>query len=169
MRWSEAQYAAFVGGKAPKKAGNTVIAGGYKAHWTGKVTVGEHTCFFRSLWEHNYACFLEWELQRGAIDSWEHEPHRFCFKHEYKRGPYSYLPDYKVTTDGIVRWHEVKGWMNSKSKSKIKRFEKCFPKAGKVIVIDKTWFTSMSRSGVIIPGWMTLQEALARYPGKTKA
>lgn len=140
-----------------KKESNTklVIAGGYTSKWSGYGTFNDgRRIYFRSLWEYNYAKYLDYKLALGSIQAWEYEPKRFYFR-EYKRGPYDYLPDFKVTnTEGIVEWHEVKGWMNSKSRSKIKRFEKNYPEEGKIHVIDKHWFKDMEITCMLIPGWI---------------
>lgn len=136
-----------------------LIVGGYASKWSGWVTISGKKYYFRSLWENNYACFLEYEKQRRMIIDWEYEPKRFEFKDQYKKGPYDYLPDFKVITSQGHRWHEVKGFLNSKSKSKITRFEKQFPEEGKVIIIDSTWFRQAKIAAKLIPGWMTLDQA----------
>lgn len=75
----------------------------------------------------------------GIIKTWEHEPQIFWFN-EIKRGTRSYLPDFKVTlSDGSHYWVEVKGYFDSKSLTKIKRFHKYYP-GEKLIVVSKEWF-----------------------------
>lgn len=110
--------------------------------------------FFRSRWEANYARFLNMLKERGEIVSWEYECHTFWFE-AIKRGVRSYKPDFKVTyPDGHHEWHEVKGWMDPKSKTKLARMKRYHPKEI-VVVIGEEWFRSVNRSGMdgAIPHW----------------
>src|SRR5690606_3943404 len=91
------------------------------------VTVGDQRHFFRSEWEIRYAFFLEYLKQNGQLKEWEYEPKTFWFD-EIKRGTKSYKPDFFVQhMDGSTEWHEVKGYLDGKSKTKLKRFQKYFP------------------------------------------
>lgn len=77
----------------------------------------------------------------GIIKGWEHEPKCFWFN-EIKRGTRSYLPDFKVSLhDGSHYWVEVKGYFDSKSLTKIKRFRKYYPQE-KLVVVSKEWFAN---------------------------
>lgn len=110
--------------------------------------------YFRSSWEANYARFLEWLRGRKEIAKWEYEVHTFMFE-EIKRGTRAYTPDFKVTyASGRYEWHEVKGWMDAKSATRLKRMKKYFPKE-KVMVIDEAWFQAAKRQGIaaLIPNW----------------
>lgn len=83
--------------------------------------------FFRSAWEANYARYLNFIRDNGVIALWEYETETFIF-HGVTRGALTYTPDFKVTgVDGEVVYHEVKGWMDSKSKTKLKRMKKYYP------------------------------------------
>ena len=113
----------------------------WKQQWA---TVGGVRKYFRSQWELNYAYYLEWLKNNGQIASWEHEPETFWFE-GVKRGCVSYLPDFKVTeNDGSVSYHEVKGWMDDRSKTKIKRMAKYHPNV-KLIVIDTKAYNSLAK------------------------
>lgn len=95
--------------------------------------------FFRSDWEYKFALHLQSLKSLGAIQDWDHEPQTFWFN-AIKRGVRSYLPDFKVTNiDGSWYFVEVKGYMDAKSRTKIKRFRKYYPEE-QLIVIDKEWF-----------------------------
>lgn len=110
--------------------------------------------YFRSSWEANYARFLNWLIERGEIVSWEYECQVFWFE-AIKRGTRSYTPDFKVTfPDNHHEWHEVKGWMDQKSRTKLTRMAKYYP-AERVVVIGEDWFRSARRSGLpgLIPNW----------------
>jgi hypothetical protein len=109
--------------------------------------------YFRSMWEANYARYLNWLLQKALIKSWEYEPDEFEFA-GIKRGTRFYLPDFKVTElGGSVIYHEVKGFMDSKSATALKRMAKYFPGV-KIIVIGKKSYAAISRDvRAFIPTW----------------
>jgi len=109
--------------------------------------------FVRSRWEANYARYLKWLEERGEIAAWEYEPLTFHFE-GVKRGPYTYKPDFKVVEkDGVVAFHEVKGWMDSKSRGKLKRFAKFYPHH-KLVVIDQKTYKEIERSvSSVIQNW----------------
>lgn len=121
-------------------------AGGRRADLGGR--------YFRSRWESNYARFLNLLVAQKKIGAWEYEPTEFWFD-AIKRGTRSYKPDFKVIhLDGSHEWHEVKGWMDPQSKTKLARMAKYFP-SEKVVVIDAGWFRQARRGGLAacIPGW----------------
>lgn len=104
--------------------------------------------FFRSAWEAMYANYLVKLLKLKAIIDWEYEPKIFWFE-KIKRGVRSYTPDFRITwQDGTVEYHEVKGWMDDKSKTKIKRMAKYYPEV-KLIVIDQKQFNVLKRQGLL--------------------
>ena len=110
--------------------------------------------YVRSAWEANYARMLNWRKERGEVVRWEYEPETFEFP--IKRGNRSYIPDFKVWyPDGHYEWHEVKGYMDAASKTKLKRFAKYYPNE-KLVLIDSKMYRAMARvlSG-IIPNWET--------------
>lgn len=109
--------------------------------------------FFRSRWEANYARYLRWLVSIGEIRSWEYEPQVFRFD-GVSRGPYTYTPDFKVTTKaGVLEWHEVKGWMDSESRGKLKRFAKFYPDEN-LVLIDSRFYRQIERKlSTIIPHW----------------
>lgn len=122
----------------------------WKAAWR---EIGGQRKYFRSRWEANYARYLEWMRGLGKVTSWEHEPETFWFD-GIKRGAVSYLPDFRVVfPDGRVEYHEVKGWMDARSKTKIKRMKKYHPTT-KLVVIDSKGYRALARavSGLIV-GW----------------
>lgn len=102
-----------------------------KAAWA---TIGGKRCFFRSSWELLYARYLEFLKMKGEIIEWEYEPDTFWFE-QIRRGVRSYKPDFKVTTRTRSEYHEVKGWMDPKSKTKIDRMARYYPEI-KLIVVD---------------------------------
>lgn len=116
-------------------------------------TIGGQACYYRSMWESNFARWLQYQVDHEMIASWEHEPHTFWFL-EIKRGVRSYLPDFKVyNLDGSHYWVEVKGYWDAKSLTKVKRLAKYYPQE-KLILIDSKWFLSNNKKlKLIIPGW----------------
>lgn len=120
---------------------------------SGWRTIGGIKAYFRSKAEANYARYLQYLKSQGKIKDWLHEPTTFWF-HKIKRGVKSYLPDFKVIhLDGSHTWYEVKGHMDAKSLTKIKRMAKYYPDE-KLEVVDSTTFNKQAEplSG-IIPGW----------------
>lgn len=107
----------------------------YSRSQNGWYTISGKRYYFRSSWEVNYARYLEFIRLNGEIDKWEYEPDTFWFE-KIRRGVRSYTPDFKVFNNGKFEYHEVKGWMDNKSKTKIKRMSIYYPEI-KLLVIDK--------------------------------
>lgn len=90
---------------------------------------------FRSASEANFARILK---HIGVEYKFEH---RTFFFHDYKVRPFQYTPDFEITSAGssewpLGAWIEVKGYMDSASRNKLKRFKKCYPEeAAKMIVV----------------------------------
>lgn len=109
--------------------------------------VGGKRFFARSEWEHQYAIILERRKALKIIIDWEHEPDTFWFN-KIKRGARSYTPDFKVTyASGEVEYHEIKGWMDDRSKTKIKRMRIYHPKV-KLIVIEGPEYKRIVARGI---------------------
>lgn len=116
----------------------------YSRSLNGWYVINNKRFYFRSSWEVNYARYLEWLLNKGDIIKWEYEPDVFWFE-KIKRGVRSYLPDFKITNkNGTFEYHEVKGWMDDKSKTKIKRMKLYYPKI-KLIIIEKDSYKSVKQ------------------------
>lgn len=109
--------------------------------------------YFRSRWEANYGKYLAFLKQQKQIANWEHEPKTFWFE-EIKRGVRSYLPDFQVfENDGTWHWIEVKGYYDSKSLTKIKRFRKYYPEE-ELRLVDKNWFSKNSKKlSLAVKNW----------------
>lgn len=127
-----------------------VKRGSWKAAWR---EIGGFRKFYRSRWEANYARYLEFQKGKGLIKKWQHECETFWFD-GIKRGCVSYLPDFKVTNnDGSIEYHEVKGWMDAASKTKIKRMAKYHPNIN-LMIFDSKWYKANSHKlSSIIPDW----------------
>lgn len=115
------------------------------ASWkAGYREIGGTKNYYRSRWEANYARYLEALKNNNKIVDWEHEPEVFWFD-GIKRGCVSYLPDFRIIkNDSSVEYHEVKGWMDDRSKTKIKRMAIYYPKI-KLIVIDSKEYKRLEK------------------------
>lgn len=141
-------------GMRTKVANGTVVNPRPKASWKAEWReIGGKRKYYRSKWEANYAYYLEWLKTIGEIADWSHEPKTFWFE-GIKRGCVSYLPDFWVKDkDGSESYHEVKGWMDDRSKTKIKRMAKYHPTVT-LIVIDSKSYTALKRKVAgLVPGW----------------
>lgn len=118
---------------APRKAS-------WKAGWR---EIGGIKKYYRSRWEANYARYLVALKDGGLIQDWKHEPTTFWFE-AIKRGTRSYLPDFLVVDlDGAEVYHEVKGWMDDRSKTKLKRMKIYHPNVC-VKVIEKAEYKALA-------------------------
>jgi len=120
-------------GKMPKNI--MVGSGSYQNVQRGDYENSKGTVYFRSKWEANYALYLDFLVERGEIKNWEYEVDVFIFD-KIKFGTRSYRPDFKVfNNNGSFEYHEIKGYMDGRSKTKLKRMLKYYPKM-KVVLVD---------------------------------
>lgn len=117
---------------------------GYSNIKRGYYDINGTTMYFRSKWEANYALYLDFLIDRKVIGKWEFEPDTFMFE-AIRLGTRSYTPDFKVfNNDGGVEYHEVKGYMDSKSKTKLKRFAKYYPGL-KLVLVDSAEYNLIKK------------------------
>ena len=109
--------------------------------------------YFRSRWEANWARYLNWLKSLGDIQSWSYEPKTFEFT-TIRRGSRFYTPDFLVINrNGTAEYHEVKGWMDPQSATKLKRMGKHFPHV-KVVLVDQAAYRAVARTiAGAIPAW----------------
>lgn len=83
--------------------------------------------FVRSSWEANVARICMFQKKSGLIYDWLFESIEFEFP--VKRGCRTYIPDFTIydTSSSEPRYLEVKGYMDQKSRTKLKRMGKYFP------------------------------------------
>lgn len=130
---------------SPARKGTT-----WKAGWR---EIGGKRKYFRSRWEANYARYLEWLKSKGEIIEWLHESKVFWFD-GIKRGCTSYLPDFEVTErSGRVSFHEVKGWMDDRSKTKIRRMAKYHPAVPLIVIDGKQYKALADTMSRLVDGW----------------
>lgn len=108
--------------------------------------------YLRSRWEMNYGCYLDFLVKNKEIKDWKYEEDTFWFE-KIKRGVRSYTPDFKVfNNNNSIEYHEVKGWMDSKSKTKLSRMKKYYPDIV-LYLIDEHVYKEIKRKSVFINGW----------------
>jgi hypothetical protein len=111
---------------------------------SGTVEIAGRTIFFRSSWEANIAAYLQFQKENKLIKEWEFEVDVFWFE-SIKRGVRSYKPDFKITNNDDSQYIiEVKGWMDAKSKTKLKRMAKYYPEV-KIELIDSKRYNVIKR------------------------
>lgn len=108
--------------------------------------------YYKSKWEMNYAHYLEWLRSKNEIVDWEYEPEIFWFD-KIRRGVTNYTPDFKVTTFAAgIEYHEVKGYMDPKSKTKLARMKKYHPEV-RMVLIERPQIAAIAQYRSMIPGW----------------
>lgn len=109
--------------------------------------------YVRSSWEANVARYLNFLIKQKTIFKWEYEPDTFWFEN-IKRGTRSYTPDFKIwdTENSDPYYWEVKGYMDAKSKTKLKRMAKYYPDV-KVVVIGKDEYNDIKKNKALIKNW----------------
>lgn len=92
--------------------------------------------YFRSSWEANVARILN-----NLELAWEYEPKRFYFP-DTGDGVLSYCPDFYIPDADI--WIEVKGWMDEKSITRLRKFSESYPfESSRLIVINEPLYLDM--------------------------
>lgn len=116
--------------------------------------IGKGKVYFRSSWEANYARYLDLLKKQGLIYKWEFEPDTFWFE-KIKRGVRSYTPDFKIWDhiDKQPHYVEVKGYMDPKSKTKIKRMAKYYPNIELLIVDQVAYKWIKNNRSQFIKNW----------------
>lgn len=110
----------------------------------GDYDCSKGTMYFRSKWEANYALYLDFLVEKEQIKNWEYEADVFMFE-EVKIGTRSYRPDFKIFNfNGSIEYHEVKGYMDSKSKTKLRRMLKYYPEI-KLVLIERDAYTDIKK------------------------
>lgn len=117
------------GGKTKKTVKKTVktirtASSNYANVKKGKRLDIHPTYSFRSATEANFARILQYLKQ-----DFKFEERVFTFD-GYKNRPFLYIPDFELTKNSKKfpkGWYEIKGWMDTKSRQKLKRFKKHYP------------------------------------------
>lgn len=108
--------------------------------------------YFRSSWEANYARYLNFLIRLDVITKWEYESETFEFP--IKKGSKFYTPDFKLTySNGVIEYHEIKGYMDQKSYTKIRRMEKYYPNISLILIDGKQYRKLKKEFGRSILNW----------------
>lgn len=140
--------------KPSKKTGMKTIPFGSTGSYP-KVQRGDYECskgsmYFRSKWEANFALYLDFMVKNGEYKNWEFESKTFVFD-KIEFGTKRYIPDFEITNmDGSVEYHEIKGYMDSRSKTKLKRMKKYYPDVKLVLVEASTYKSILNKLKGII-------------------
>ena len=132
--------------KPANKTGMKTIPFGSNGSYP-KVQRGNYECskgsiYYRSKWEANYSLYLDFMVKNGMYKSWEFENKTFVFD-KIQFGTKKYICDFEVINmDGSIEYHEVKGYMDSRSKTKLKRMQKYYPEV-KLILIDSKAYNAI--------------------------
>jgi len=110
----------------------------------GKYLIGNKNIYFRSKWEANYALYLEFLKKNKSIKNWSFEKDVFIFE-KIKFGTRSYRPDFKIfNNNGTFEYHEVKGWMDKKSATKLNRMRIYYPTI-KIVLIQQNEYREIMK------------------------
>lgn len=116
----------------------------------GKYNINGKEIFFRSSWEANYALYLDFLIKQKQIKEWEYEVDTFWFE-KIRRGIRSYKPDFKIyNNNDSIEYHEVKGWMDNKSKTKLRRMNKYYPKIKLIVIGNKEYSDIKDKLGKLL-------------------
>jgi hypothetical protein len=110
--------------------------------------------FYRSSWERNYARYLNFLKGRGDIYHWLFEADTFWFE-AIRRGVRSFKPDFKIWSrpDSEPYYVEIKGWMDKKSETKLRRMKKYHPRT-RVDLVDQKQYAALAQTvGRLLPNW----------------
>lgn len=107
----------------------------------------------RSMMEMNYSRYLDFLIRQKQIRSWRYEPDTFWFE-GIRRGTNSYKPDFLIEhLDGSLEYVEVKGYLDAKSVTKLRRMKIYHPHI-KLRYVDKQAFKAVARWCKVIPNWI---------------
>lgn len=134
---------------------------------------GERQISFKSKAELSFAEHLEFLRESGRIISWYYEPSGSTFWFEsIRRGVRSYKADFLVVTNDYQRqWYEVKGFLNPKSMTKLRRMHKYYPDEIVILVMmrdDKRDREKIDAIRSFVYAVCYLDQVLARYKGTIK-
>lgn len=136
-------------------------------------TIGGKRHYFKSLWEANYAHYLQWLKEKGDIVDWDYEPETFWFEKRNKkgdvvmairRGTNNYKPDFRVKHKKLVwlipggpksdkEYVEIKGYVTKKDLVKMDRMKRYHPDI-LIRMVGAEWFKKNNTLFKnIVPGW----------------
>ena len=110
--------------------------------------------YFRSAWEANMARYFKFLKDKGMIYNWEFEADTFYFD-KVRHGSRTYLPDFKIweTANSTPYYIEVKGYMTSVCRTKLKRMQKYYPHIRVDLVQKKEYDEIKAKMSAMLPHW----------------
>lgn len=128
-------------GKMPKNLMRTGKYGNIRRGW---YNINGREIFLRSKWEANYALYLDFLVEKKEILKWEYEADVFVFE-KIEFGTRSFRPDFKIfNSNGTVEYHEIKGWLDRRSKTKLNRMRIYYPEV-KLRLVDRSVYSLIKR------------------------
>lgn len=119
-------------------------SGSYSNIKRGYYETSKGSIFFRSKWEANYALYLDFLVKQRNIKNWEYEEDVFIFE-DIKLGTKSYRPDFKIfNNDNTIEYHEIKGYLDGRSKIKLRRMAKYYPEI-ELVLIDAVQYNIIKK------------------------
>ena len=123
----------------------------YRSHGGRRTDLGDR--YFRSMWEANWARYLNFLVTNHSIRAWKYEPRTFEFT-KIRRGIRFYTPDFEVIeNNGLVIYEEIKGYMDHASRVKLKRMELYYPEIQIRVIGSKAYRAVARQVSALIPGW----------------
>jgi hypothetical protein len=152
--WDEEKIGNWVMKVQKTRAEKNILPVERKASWKGAWReIGGINKYYRSAWEANYARYLQWLKENNQIKDWKHEPKTFWFD-GIKRGCVSYLPDFWVQElNDSESYHEIKGWMDDRSKTKIKRMGIYHPNVKLIVIDSKAYKEIAKKAKLFVANW----------------
>ena len=87
-----------------------------------------------------------------TVTDWRFEPKTFYFD-GIRRGTTNYTPDFLlIDPDGYERFIEIKGWLDRKSKTKLRRMEIYHPDVHLEVIEGKA-YASLAKQFCWLDGW----------------
>jgi len=106
--------------------------------------------YYRSRWEKNVSVWLDELKRRGEVLEWLYEKREFTFP--VKRGTRFYKPDFWVREQSIEYFIEVKGFLDAKSVTALKRMQLYYPEVT-VLLLDKRRYAALESEFGSLDGW----------------
>lgn len=108
--------------------------------------------YVRSSWEANWARYLNTLIQKGVVLMWHYEVD--TFRLDFSCGSRCYTPDFRVEyADGRTEYHEIKGYMDAKSRAKIEAMREQFSSVNLIVIAAKEYKEVEDVYKFHLPNW----------------
>lgn len=126
-------------------------------------TKGNGVYYFQSKGDLECARGLELQRKAGLILKWEYQPAAWDFlkrADKILRAHTQYRPDFIVYTDRKTYWIEVKGYLNARGRTVLKRAVKYYPE-------HELWVYSGDER-LLAPRYLEREDMMAKHKRETK-